>query len=96
MALDLNHPLRNGPRRVNGKLAARPLVEPELDEDVPRLFGLWMQTQEKEQALQAGLEAPVQIPEPTWPEFDSCKHGLLAPPRTRYIRLAKTDTEPPF
>lgn len=93
MAL-LNHPLLNGPRRVNGKRAARVLVEPVVDDDVPRLFALWMQEGEKLQALNAGLEAPTRIPEPSWPEFDSRKHGLLAPPRSRYSR--RGEGEPPF
>ncbi len=94
MAL-LNHPLLNGPRRVNGKKAST-CEGPKLDDDVPRSFALWMREGEKSQALKVGLEPIMRVPEPSWSEFDSRKHGSLAPPTTKYIRLAATDTEPPF
>jgi hypothetical protein len=92
MAL-LKHPLLNGPRRVNGKKA--PTCDgPELDDDVPRLFALWMDARAKKHVSEADLEVPTRIPEPSWPEFDSRKHGLLAPPRSRYSR--RGEGEPPF
>jgi hypothetical protein len=89
----LKHPLLNGPRRVNGKKA--PTCEgPKLDDNLPRLFALWMDARAKKHALEVGLEAPARILEPGWPEFDSRKHGLLAPPRMRYSRRGQG--EPPF
>ncbi len=129
MAIDLNNPLLNGPKRVDTTLAPAKDYKALYERSVKRQQALEEQVRSLQEQLDARspagfgrgpkpglsggarpaapqrpvaqkghqrpivpqkavrIQGPTNCPEPGSPEFDSTKHGLLAPPTVTHRKL---------